>query len=53
MGSGLAQIFGQIVSIRIKTLNNAYLVASSHNINEKASLVLTSGWRVSLKDAFA
>ena len=39
MGSGLAQIFGQIVSMRIKTLNNTYLVASNHIIKEEASLV--------------
>ena len=38
MGSGLASIFGQIVSIRIKTLSNTNLVASSHIIKEKASL---------------
>ena len=38
IGSGLAWIFGQIVSIRIKTLSNTNLVASSHIIKEKASL---------------
>ena len=38
MGSGLASIFGQIVSTRIKTLSNTNLVASSHIIKEKASL---------------
>ena len=38
MGSGLAQIFGQIVSMRVKTLSNTNLVASSHMIKEEASL---------------
>ena len=38
MGSGLAQIFGQIVSMRVKTLSNTNLVASSHMIEEEASL---------------
>ena len=36
MGSGLG--FGQIVSIRVKTLSNTNLAASSHIIKEKASL---------------
>ena len=38
MGSGLPGIFGQIVSVRIKTLSNTFFVASSHIIKEKASL---------------
>ena len=38
MGSGLAQIFGQIVSMRVKTLSNTNLVASSHMKKEEASL---------------
>ena len=38
MGSVLAQIFGQIVSMRVKTLSNTNLQASSHIIKEKASL---------------
>ena len=40
MGSSFAQIFGHIVSLRIKTLSNTNLVASSHTINEKASLLV-------------
>ena len=32
MGGGLAWIIGQIVSIRVKTLSNTTLVASSHII---------------------
>ena len=38
MGSGFAQIFGQIVSMRVKTLRKTNLVASSHIIKEEASL---------------
>ena len=38
MGRGLASIFGQIVSVRIKKLSIINLVASSHITNEKASL---------------
>ena len=38
MGSGLAWIFAQIVSIRIKKLSNTNLAASSHIIKGKASL---------------
>ena len=38
MGRGLASIFGQFVSVRIRKLNNTNLVASSHIIKEKASL---------------
>ena len=37
-GSGFAQIYGHIPSSRIKALSNTNLVASSHNIKEKASL---------------
>ena len=38
MDIALAQIFGQIVSMRVKTLSNSNLAASSHIIKEKASL---------------
>ena len=34
MGSGLAHIFGQIVSMRVKTISNTNLVASSHIIRK-------------------
>ena len=37
-GIGVGQIFCKINSIRIKTLSNTYLVASSHIIKEKTSL---------------
>ena len=37
-GSGVGQICGQIGSIRIKTLSDTYLVASSHIIKENTSL---------------
>ena len=40
LGSGFGQIFGQIVSTRIRTLNNTNLVASRLFIREKASLPL-------------
>ena len=33
-GSGVGQICGQIDSIRIKTLKDTYLVASSHIVKE-------------------
>ena len=38
MAIGLAHIFGQIISMRVKTLSNTNLAASSHIIKEKASL---------------
>ena len=38
MGSGLAQIFGQTISMRVKTLCQTNLLASSHIIKEDASL---------------
>ena len=37
MQSGFAQIFQQIVSVRVETLNNTNLVASSSIIRKKAS----------------
>ena len=37
-GSGFAQIFGQIVSINVKTLRYTNLVASSHRKRKKASV---------------
>ena len=37
-GSGVGQICGQIDSIRIKTLSNTYLVASSRILKEKTPL---------------
>ena len=38
MDIALAQIFGQIISMRVKALGNTNLVASSHIIKEKTSL---------------
>ena len=37
LGSDVAQIFGQIVSIRVKTLCNTNLLVSRHFRQEKAS----------------
>ena len=38
MQSGFAQIFEQIASVRVETLNNTNLVASSSIIRKKVSL---------------
>ena len=43
MGGGFGQIFGKIVSIRIKTLTNTNQVASKPIIREKASPPLDVG----------
>ena len=42
-------MFGQIVSVRVKTLSDTDLVASRHLKREKAHFRLT-GWRTSLKN---
>lgn len=38
LGSGLAQIFGKVVCVRIKTLSNTNLSASKKMKRERASL---------------
>ena len=50
LGSGFAKIFGQIVSVRAKTLNNKNLVESRHIKREKG---ITSGQCALLKNVFA
>ena len=40
LGSGFAKIFGQIVSVRVKTLSNKNVVESRHIKREKAPLLV-------------